>query len=348
MNVLSHYRRKIITGAAACFLSACASVTQDMVANDIKETQKGPRSTPTKNITNFASALRCMDNTMIQFGVPRTKFLVEDLEDRTSEIKAGTRDMLITAVSDMNKRSQAIELVAFGNDSGNAISFLNAAGKKNAYEKVPPFDIRGSISQLDKNVLAAQADAGVGFSKWGAGISTSAKGSVLGLDLSMISTENLAVVPGVTARNSVIIAQSSTGADADGTIKKAGISFSFNISSNEGAIQGLRNLVELGVIELFGKLYKLPYWNCLGADPQEPSVKQEINDWFDGMRANNQLITYVQVQLKRRGTYNGDINGINNPEFEKAIALYKISMSLFRKRKISPVAMPAPILFARE
>ena len=179
-------------------LASCA--TTDQVHEKIEETRTGPKHPPVRNITNFSSALQCMDQMMIDYGAPDVVVLMEDLTDTTGKVKAGTRDMLIAALLDMTKRSRAIRINAYGADSGNLISFYEAAGRQSIYHSVPPYDIRGSISQMDKDVVQRQTDAGVAMEQFGIGVAQSAGGSVLGLDLSMISTGDLSVIPGVSSR----------------------------------------------------------------------------------------------------------------------------------------------------
>ncbi len=65
-----------------------------------------------------------MDYLFIDYGVRDLSMLVEELVDQTKKVNAGTRDMLITAVSDMTRRSRAIRVNAFGKDATNVISFL--------------------------------------------------------------------------------------------------------------------------------------------------------------------------------------------------------------------------------
>ncbi len=311
-----------------CSLWSCTSAIQKSVEKDISTMEKGPTDAPTKNITNFSDGLRCMDNMMINFGIHDVVALAEDLEDRTTKVQAGTKDMLISAVSDMSKRSRAIRLVAFGNDSGNLVSFLAAAGSQSAYNLIPPYDIRGSISQLDQDIVRKQADGAFAVEEFGMGASSSVGGSILGIDLSVLSTGDMSVMPGVTSRNSVTIFKSGAGSDADAEIRKAGINFSFFFSKSEGTAQALRNLVELASIELFGRLLKVPYWQCMGISPEQQEVKAEIEDWFYSMKGHNELVPYLKQQFRNRGYYEGEIDNEQTPEFKNAVVNYQKDLSL--------------------
>lgn len=294
-------RRNLIAAAVSFALASCAS--QQAVHDEVKKLQTGPSATPHKSITNFASGLRCMDNMMIEYGVRDISMLVEDLSDQTGKVNAGTKDMLITAVSDMTRRSRAVKLIPFGNDSGNLISFLGAAGSQSPYNIIPQYDIRGSISQLDSSVVRKQTGGSVSATKWGVGASASTAGSILGIDLSVLSTDDLSVIPGVTSSNAVVLFKSGKGADADATIKKTGISFDFQVAKNEATVQALRNLIELASIELVGRLVKIPYWQCIGIPEDTQEIQNEMEDWFYAMRTHGELLPYVRGQLVARGFY---------------------------------------------
>ena len=143
---------------------------------------------------------------MIDYGVRDLSMLVEDILDQTKKVNAGTRDMLITAVSEMIRRSRAVRVVAFGRDAFNAVTFLQQAQRQSAYAIIPMYDIKGSVSQWDENVIRHQKDLGIGYNPYlNLGATKDAAASILGLDLSVLTTNNMSVLSGVTSRNSVVI-----------------------------------------------------------------------------------------------------------------------------------------------
>jgi hypothetical protein len=325
----------LAAGAAGC-------ATMDPAPQVVEQTQASrgaPAQAPFRSITGFTPALRCMDNLFIEYGVRDVAMLVEDIFDQTKKVNAGTRDMLITALSDMTRRSRALRVNAFGRDTTNVISFLASAQRQGAYEAVPQYGIKGSISQFDENVLRGQRDLGVGFQPFvNLGISRDAASSVLGIDLSVLSTDDLSILSGVTSRNSVVVLRTGRGADGDAAYHKFGVNFSLSLSKNEGQSQALRGLVELASIELMGKLTKTPYWTCLGADAGHDEVKHEIDDWFYAMAADRaELIAYFQNQMRRRGFYQGPIDGEFNPAIDEAIANYRVALGLSRRALLDDV-----------
>jgi hypothetical protein len=326
-------------------LAACSTMDVKTQAVDATRVARiGPEQAPFHNITGFTPALRCMDDKLLDFGVRDVTMLVEDIFDQTKKVNAGTRDMLISAVSDMTRRSRAIRINAFGRDSANAISFLASAQRQLPYETVPQFDIKGSVSQFDENMIRSQQDAGLGIKPFiNLGVSVDAATSILGLDLSVMTTEDLLVQPGVTSRNSVAILKQGKGADADAAYHKFGVSYSMSLSRSEGSAQALRGLVELAVIELVGKLTKTPYWSCLGADAgANEEIKLEISDWYHAMAATRiELIAYFQHQMRRRGFYQGPVDGKFNPAIDEAIANYRVALGLSKEALIDPAFFSA-------
>jgi hypothetical protein len=337
--VISSYRSVAAAALTASIaLAGCAALeTKQETIDQTNSSRVGPEQVPFRSITGFSTALRCMDNLMIDYGVRDVSTLVEELTDNTKKVNAGTRDMLITAVSDMTRRSRAVRVVAFGKDAGNAISFLASAQRQSPYEVIPQYDIKGSVSQFDENVIRNQKDLGIGYDPYiNLGISRDNASSILGLDLSVLTTLDMAVLPGVTSRNSVVILKGGKGLDADAAYHKFGINFSMTLSKSEGQAQALRGLVELAVIELVGKLTKTPYWSCLGGDPDaNEEIRQEMTDWFYAMSASQlEIIAYFQYQLRRRGFYDGPVDGEFNPAVDEAIANYRAALGLSREPKI--------------
>ena len=327
--------RTLVIPIVAIGLAACSTI--EAKKDTVEQTAAariGPELPPFRSITGFSGALRCMDNLMIDYGVRDVSMLVEEIGDQTKKINAGTRDMLITAVSDMTRRSRAVRVVAFGKDATNVISFLASAQRQSAYEVIPQYDIKGSVSQFDENVIRNQKDFGFGISPFiNLGVARDAASSVLGLDLSVLTTNDMSILAGVTSRNSVAILKAGKGLDADAAYHKFGVNYSMTLSKSEGQSQALRGLVELAVVELTGKLTKTPYWTCLGADAQaNEEISREISDWYFAMAASRvELIGYFQIQLRQRGFYEGPIDGEFNPAIDEAIANYRAALVMSKE-----------------
>lgn len=294
-----------------------------------QEIRKGPEQAPIRTITNFSSGLRCMDNMFLMYGVRDLVVITEDLSDQTKKVSAGTKDMLITSVSEMTKRSKAVRLIAYGSDSSNMIGFMKEAEKKNLFQLIPQYGIRGSITQLDENVAKKTEGGGIAIEPFfGIGRAATAATTILGLDLTMMRTSDLSIVSGVTSSNSVAIFKSGSGVEGEAGYSKFGINYQANLSRSEGTAQALRNLVEMATVELFGKLTRTPYWVCLGATSQAESVKNEISDWYSGMYSDGEIVSYWQQQMRIRGVYTGEVTGKNDDALIGAITAYREAMGL--------------------
>jgi hypothetical protein len=328
--------RLLALAAALAALAGCQTLeVKQPTIEQTNEIRKGPEDRPQRSITGFSHALRCMDTLLLDYGVRDITMLTEEIADETKKLNAGTRDMLISSVSDMSRRSRAVRLVAFGKDTANVISYLASAQSASAYQAIPLYDIKGSLSQFDENLVKNQKDIGIGFAPFiNLGAAKDAGSSMLALDLSVLTTSDMAVLAGVTSRNSVMILKQGSGIDGDAAYHKFGINYSMNLAKAEGQTQALRGLVELAAVELIGKLTKTPYWTCLGVtDPKKnDETRLEMFDWYHAMASTRiELIAYFQNQLRRRAFYDGPIDGEFNPAIDEAIANYRAALGLSRE-----------------
>src|SRR5689334_11989054 len=88
----SRLQRLALPLALASALAACS--TMEVHNDTLKKTEEArvaPEVPPFKSITGFSSALRCMDNLMVDYGVRDISMLVEEIADQTKKIDAGTR-----------------------------------------------------------------------------------------------------------------------------------------------------------------------------------------------------------------------------------------------------------------
>lgn len=315
--------KKSLLAALVVALAGCAappSREQDVAAASSSRIS----TTPQRNVTDFTDGLRCMDETFLRYGTRDVSVIMEDLSDSTKKVSVGTRDMMISAISDMTRRSRSIQLITFGQDANNVVAFLANAKQRGPFGAVPQYNIRGSVSQLDEGVLRRQSDLGLALEPFlSAGASKSRQFNVLGFDVSMVQTSNLALLPGVSSKNIVVIAKEGDALDSQATIRKIGINFSTNFQRTDGTAQALRNMVEMSAIELFGRLQKLPYWTCLGVGPDNADIRREMEDWFIGMERGGELVPYFQEQLRNRGYYDGPVDGQISTGLRQAIAAYR-------------------------
>lgn len=259
-------------------------------------TSAGQPAVAARAIGDLPAMRRCMDNLLVDYGTHDLAVMVEDLADPAQPGDTGARDLLMAAVSDMTQRSRAIRLVA-------------------SDRAAPRYALRGSLRTLDAGRSGATA---------------------LGLDLTLLTTQDMSVVPGTTSRNTVTMILPAAGAAGRAELRKFGAQFSLPIGAGEGRTPALRALMDLAAIELFGRVAKLPYWSCFGAGATDPAVAAEVQDWYDTMAARPaEIIGYFQAQLRTRRLYDGAIDGAVNPALKEAVARYREALGLSREPKLS-------------
>jgi hypothetical protein len=91
-----------------------------------------PQTLPVRNVTSFSASLRCMDDLFVRFG--KTSYLVtaQEISGRDGKVQTGTKEMLISAISQMSIRSNAfnfIDLRSTARSSSSAASSRPPAGR---------------------------------------------------------------------------------------------------------------------------------------------------------------------------------------------------------------------------
>lgn len=313
------------TAALAAALVGCAAPVQR--GGDLGGLRQGPGNTPQRNVTDFSAALRCMDDTMYTFGVRDVSMLIEDLRDESRRLGAGTRDMMVSAISEMTRRSRAVRLVTFGNDHQNIQILLQQLESRTPFGILPQYDIRGSITQFDEDVVRRDSSVGISGALSqliGFNVRNTKQINVLGFDASVVTVPDLTLIPGVTSKNTVIVARDE-GSVGNGvaTIQKVGVNFNMSVSQNAGVAQALRNMIELSAVELVGKVTRVPYWTCLGMAPGDVNIKREIEDWYFSMRSDAERNKFFQEHLRNRKFYDGPVDGKSYPALTQALSSYK-------------------------
>jgi peptidoglycan hydrolase-like protein with peptidoglycan-binding domain len=352
----------LVTGLALCAWLGGAqaqdkpTTAQQNQGKALELSVKPSGGPPRANVTGFNQALRCMDTQFRTYGVKNVSVIIEDIPDQTKKVNVGGREMFVSATSQMTRSSRAIRLIPY---DGNRRVFQDLFKGQDDIASKAAFAIQGSISQFDEALLKKQRDGGICLGVLCIGGADSDSFSGMSVDMSVLNVrDDLTLVPGAISKNFVLIRKSGKGADADLNYKKFGINFNFTATQSDGNGQALRNLVELSAIELFGRLMKIPYWECLGVPATDEGVVSEIEDWWDMLQGDvPSLVTYLQIQMQTRGLYKGEIDGVITDELERAVRAYKGVMGLkedltldaefFRKYLTSKHAELTPKALAR-
>ena len=277
------FKRFIQTSGAMLSLviiSGCATQRVE-VPNDVA-TKLSTRY-PVRTVTSFTPGLACFDRLMLANKVQPiyvTSATLPDYSESRGTAGYGTRDMLISAISEMSKQSAAIRYVAFDRSTPDIVALQNSHPRKSTL-RIPDFFIRGAVTQINSDPYSKQAGFSANAARisdeiMGAGASSSNSLSLssISLDLAVGLVNNYQLLPGVFSANTMAVEKRSNSTEYTLGLSKFGLNMNMGENRAQAISQSMRSLVEVGAIELFGKLYDLPYWECLadlGSD--DPSAK---------------------------------------------------------------------------
>ena len=331
-NKFDNSRRLAAGFGVAVLLAGCVAEPPKPETATIATAVKTPA---TKTITNFTSALRCMDDLLLAYGKKEIVITTAGIPDSTGKVQAGTKEMLHTAASKMSIKSKALAFIDYDTTSNDLLAVfqdIQAAGAFN--HKLPNYYIRGAITQLDENAIDASKGGGIALPFLDAGMSKDQVSSVVSIDMNVGETTSRMIMPGINASNSLVITRAGSSKEAGGKIGKIGFSFNMSLNKAEGLSSGVRALIELGMIELVGKLTGTPYWKCLQIDKTNPVMLEQAREWYDGMTPQDR-VKLVQRKLGGMGLYTGAVNGIASNELAGAIGKYQAENSLIADGRIN-------------
>jgi len=299
-----------------------------------------PKTPVARNITSFGPSLKCMDNLLLQAHRPRTRITSTQLPDRTKKVAVGANDMLINAVNQMNRRSNAFIFIDQGitkSSTGHLLEIEVPDSKAKVQPLKPQFYIRGSISQLDTDVHKSQANVGIEVAdedlriEDGSGLFQGGR-SIVTVDLHLVAFPSRQILPGASVSNSMVVTKKRFGSEFSGDVAKLGIGVLFQIDNMESTGQAVRNLIELGLIELLGQHSNVPYWECLSLDStnaQKSAIKEHVHVSEDN-RVHIKEAQTLLIQIRR---LSGTPTGKMDAETTRALAVFQKDVGLIANGK---------------
>jgi curli biogenesis system outer membrane secretion channel CsgG len=332
-KIATRLRHPLLAGAALTILLAgCVADPPKPETATVATAVKTPAS---KAVTNFTPALRCMDDLLLAYGKRDIVITTAGIPDSTGKVMAGTKEMLITAASKMSIKSKALSFIDYDTERSDLLALfqdMQAAGAFN--HKLPNYYIRGAVTQLDENAIDSQQGAGIALPFMDLGVSRDQVSSVVSIDMNVGETTSRMILAGVNASNSLVITRSGKGTDVGGKVGKVGFSFNMSLNKSEGLGSGVRALIELGMIELVGKLTGTPYWKCLEIDKTNPVMMEQAREWYDGMSPADR-IRLTQRKLTGMAMFSGPINGNSSRELTSAIGKFQAENGLIADGRIN-------------
>lgn len=274
--------------ALAVLLAGCAaplSPKEDARLQSYASISDRPAVRPVRSMSSFSDSLACMDRMMRDAEIPTTLITSKQIPDYSGRVPVATKDMVITALSQMSRLSNAFRYVDFEVDIARQDTVQNLTtlllNNNQMQLQRPALYMSGAISFVDQNVLNASHGAGISGERVEIGYSRSRGATVIGLELHLGDFRTRTIIPGLDSANEVIIGNSGQGLDLAGKIGSYGVQFNVGRELAQGAGAATRTLVELAVIELAGKWTRLPYWRCLTLDNTHPEFQRQLRQWYD-------------------------------------------------------------------
>ncbi|MCK5446041.1 MAG: hypothetical protein KAI73_10490 [Rhodospirillaceae bacterium] len=328
-----------LAGSAAMFLSGCAAVKAS-VPNDVLETN--PVDHPVRALTDFSEGLTCMGRVLSSDKVEPVYVALTEIPDRSESSGSagyGAKEMIVSAMSRLSQENGLVRLVAYDRTTPTVVALHNShPNKKNL--RVPDFFIRGAITQIDSSPYSKQngssASLGTGIMQrlLGVGVSNSnsvtMKSVTLDLNVGLISTYQ--ILPGVSSSNTLAVVKEGNSTELTISFDKIGGIYSVNENKADALSGALRSLVEVGIIELFGKLYNADYSTCLAqldrTNPLRMAAREKYDDLSDAGR-----LEYVLSHMRAKGYVRNKgaaiVDGAANIALRDSIAAYRVRNDLF-------------------
>jgi Domain of unknown function (DUF4384) len=293
--------------AGALLLSGCATpvdARKDAAFQSYASTNDRPIVRPTRAISSFSDALRCMDHMLREAQLPPTLITSKQIPDFSSKVPVATKDMIITALSQMSRLSNAFRFVDYEVDIARQDTVQNLTtillNNNQMQLQRPALYFSGAIAYVDQNVISNRFDAGTSASRLDTGYSANRNATIIGLDLQLGDFRTRTIIPGLDSSNEVIIGAGGQGLDLAGRIGDYGVKFNVGRDYAVGTGAATRTLIDLATIELVGKWSRVPYWQCLTLDQTHPGFQRQMRDWYDEGGAQAQS-TLVQSSLISQG-----------------------------------------------
>ncbi|NZA03522.1 DUF4384 domain-containing protein [Ottowia beijingensis] len=287
--------------------SGCAtplSPKEDALFQSYASATDRPATRPVRSMSSFSDSLVCMDRMMRDAEVPTTLITSKYIPDFSGRVPVAAKEMVITALSQMSRQSNAFRYVDFEVDIARQDTVQNLTTillNNNQMElQRPALYVSGAISFVDQNVLSNRHSAGLSGARIEAGYDRSRAATIIGLEMHLGDFRTRTLIPGLDSANEVIMGTSGQGLDLAGRIGTYGVQFNVGRDLVQGSGAAMRTLVELAAIELAGKWTHLPYWRCLTLDNTHPEFQRQLRVWYDeGDRTTRSRM--VQRYLASRG-----------------------------------------------
>lgn len=301
---------RLIKGLAAfmwAVMAAACSTPYD--ARDDRQLQSHahaldrPTHRPVRSLSSFSDSLACMDRMFRDIEMPTILITSKTIPDQSTRVPVATKEMIVTAISQMSRLSNAFRYVDFEIDISRQDTVQNLTtlllNNNQIQLQRPALYVSGAVAFVDQNVINNRFEAGTSAERFETGYSKNKNATIVGLDLHLGDFRTRTFIPGLDSANEVIIGAGGQGLDLAGRIGQYGWNFNVGRDYAQGSGAAVRTLVDLAMIELVGKWARVPYWQCLTLDQTHPDLQRQLRDWY------NEGKSAVHQSLVKKALLNG-------------------------------------------
>jgi len=283
---------------------------------------------PIQNTAEYGQAFKNLNEMIKRFNKPNYKFQVKKIENLTSSqdiLPLDSKSFIITPLilHMKNLRLMAYEPIFHRYETLTTGHVYFPTMKK----KLPHLVINGAITQFDKGIFSKSANFDVdlefGSNEWESDLRAdrdrSKSISQIALDLSIFKYQDRTYVPGVATKNKIEIHRMRKKNRLGFFLNGSGIGESKYSTLQQSKDEALRILTEYSLLQLLGRLYQVPYWNCVSpAMEVDPLVIENKANTFIKAKGNVQHALIEQL-LPLYGYNEVTMNGKLSPEEQKVL-----------------------------
>ena len=260
--------------------------------------------------------------------MPTTLITSKQIPDVSTRVPVATKEMIVTALSQMSRLSNAFRYVDYEIDISRQDTVQNLTtillNNNQIQLQRPALYVSGAVAFVDQNVLSNRFDVGTSGSRLDTGYSRNRNATIIGLELHLGDFRTRTIIPGLDSANEVIIGTSGQGLDLAGRIGDYGWKFNVGRDYAQGSGAAIRTLVEVAMIELTGKWARVPYWQCLTLEQTHPNIQRQLRDWYDegDVSVHQGLVKRSLISHGYLGA-GGDRLAVSSPEFKMGLGRFQ-------------------------
>ena len=247
-----------------------------------------------------------LDSSLVEFGkmleaydVPSTPIQSKNIGNDTAakEIPTDIYTMIATTI---NKIGKCVIFVPY--DVQYIVDEETTGG--NIDRLYPEAVVAGGITGFDKDMVekerAGEVEGGWNGASGSARYDAGGGVSRITLDLNMLDYRSQSYYPGVLAANTLLIRKDKFGWGVSASYMDFAVSFDYELKTKQGLYAAIRYLVELSILELFGKYFNVPFWKCIKGASPDTNMLSRLEDNFASLD-NKVQILYIKKYLFLHG-----------------------------------------------